>query len=74
MSRDDELKEILDNAAREIARLSPNPRTWLSWLIYLLTRLEKEAFGGSAASTVEYKEMLSALQDAIRNYFKNGSL
>lgn len=74
MSRDDELKEILDSTAKDISRLSSNPRTWLSWIVYLLTRLEKEAFSGSMGSKDEYKAMLSALQDSIRNYFRTGSL
>lgn len=74
MSRDDELREILDNAARDLSRLSPNPRTWLTWLVYFLNNLEKEAIGQSAGSKDEYKEMLSALQDAIRNYFRTGSM
>jgi hypothetical protein len=73
MSTDDELREILKNTARDISRLSSNPRTWLSWLVYLLTCLEQEAMGGSTGSTDAYKDMLKALQDAIRNYSRNGS-
>jgi hypothetical protein len=74
MSKDDELKEILDNTAKEISRLSSNPRTWLGWIVYLLMRLEKESFGGGTGGKDEYKAMLSALQDSIRNYFRTGAL
>ncbi len=74
MSNEDELREILDNTANDISRLSPNPRTWLSWLVYLLARLEKEAISRSSGSKDEYYEMLSALQDSIRNYFRTGSM
>jgi hypothetical protein len=74
MSTDDELREILENTARDISRLSSNPRTWLSWLVYLFTCLEKEAVGSkSTGSTAAFKEMLAALQDAIRNYSRTGS-
>jgi hypothetical protein len=73
MSTDDELRELLDNTARDIARISPNPSTWLGWVVYLLMRLEKESFGARTGSREEYKSMLSALQDSIRNYFRTGS-
>ena len=73
MSTDDELRELLDNTAKDIARLSPNPSTWLSWIVYLLTRLESESFGVRTGSMDQYKAMLSALQDSIRNYFRTGS-
>ena len=73
MSTDDELREILENTAKDISRLASNPRTWLSWLVYLLNCLEKEALGKSTGSTDAFKEMLSALQDAIRNYSRTGS-
>lgn len=73
MSADEELREILENTARDLSRLSSNPRTWLSWLVYLLTCLQKEALGKSVGSTEAFREMLAALQEAIRNYFRTGS-
>ena len=73
MSKDDELREILDITVQDISRLSTNPRTWLAWLVYLLNLLEKEASGPETGYQDAYKEMLSALQDAIRNYFRTGS-
>ena len=73
MSTDDELRELLDNTAKEMARLSPNPSTWLGWVVYLLTQLEKESYGVSTVTRDEYKSMLSILQDSIRNYFRTGS-
>lgn len=74
MSSEDELREILDKTAKEIAYLSPNPRTWLEWIVYLLVCLEKESFGKSTRGKEEYKSMLTALQDSIRNYFRTGSM
>jgi hypothetical protein len=73
MSTDDELRELLDGTAQDLSRLSTNPRTWLNWIVYLLERLEKESTGGVTGQKDSYKEMLSALQDTIRNYFRTGS-
>jgi hypothetical protein len=72
MSRDDELRELLDKTASEIKRLSSNPRAWLSWMVYLLAALEKQATDINPANKDRFKEMLSALQDAIRNRFTRG--
>ena len=72
MSRDDELRDILDKTAGEIKRLSSNPRTWLSWMVYLLAALEKQATDINPADKDAFKAMLSALQDAIRNRFRTG--
>ena len=72
MIRDDDLKETLDRASREIAEIQSNPRAWLTWVIYLLDRLEAEATQGSAADKASYMEMLSALQDTIRNKDRTG--
>jgi len=72
MSTDHELRELLDHTASEIKRLSSNPRTWLSWLVYLLAALEKQATGINPADMDSFKETLSALEEAIRNRFKRG--
>ncbi len=72
MSRDDELRDLLNGTAAEISRLSNNPRTWLSWMVYLLGRLEQQATDEDPSHKEQYKDMLSALQDAIRNRFKTG--
>jgi hypothetical protein len=68
---EDELKEILDNTAQQIAGMYSNPRTWQSWLIYLLERLEGQA-SGNAAYMETFKEMLVSLQDELRNRLKTG--
>ncbi len=73
MSEDEELRGVLEETAREISRLSNNPRTWLSWTIYLLDRLEQQALDGNPNHKQSYKEMLSGLQDAIRNRLRTGS-
>ncbi|MFZ1042281.1 MAG: hypothetical protein WCA79_16125 [Anaerolineales bacterium] len=71
MSREDELRDILNETAKEISRTQNNPRTWVSWMVYLLGRLEQEAISQNPDKT-SYTEMLSALQDVIRNRQKTG--
>jgi hypothetical protein len=72
MSRDDELRQLLDETATEISRLSSNTRAWLSWMVYLLGRLERQATDENPSHKDLYKDMLSALLDAIRNRLKTG--
>ena len=72
MSKEDELRDILDSAAKEISRVDSNPRTWQTWLVYLLGRLEQQALDANPAHQASFREMLFALQDSIRNRQKTG--
>jgi hypothetical protein len=72
MSKDDDLREMLDQAAQEISEAQSNPRTWLSWLVYLLGQLEEQSTVSSTANRESFMEMLAALQDAIRNRERTG--
>ena len=72
MSREDELRDILTEASQDIAEIQTNPRTWLSWMVYLLARLEDRANNVSTGSKESYVDMLSALQDEIRNRLRTG--
>jgi replication-associated recombination protein RarA len=72
MMREDDLRETLDRAADEIAQIQSNPRAWLSWLVYLLERLEGEATRSGSANKDSFLEMLSALQDTVRNRSRTG--
>ena len=72
MSRDDELKDILDETAKQISNLSPNPRTWLPWVLYLLERMETEANSENTTYKDLYRDMLAALEDALRNKRNTG--
>jgi hypothetical protein len=72
MSKEDELRETLNETAKELARLQGNPRTWLSWVVYLLARLEEHATTESASDKEAFLEMLSALQDEIRSRRNTG--
>lgn len=72
MSKEDELRDALNNTANEISQLSKNPRTWLAWITYLLERLEEGATDFNPTYQQSYREMLEALQDVIRNRLKTG--
>ena len=72
MSRDDDLRDLLNETANEISRLTDSPRTWLSWMVYLLERLESEATGVNPADKETFVDMLSALQDELRNRVRTG--
>ncbi len=67
----DDLRDVLDAAALEIAQLDSNPRTWQAWMVYLLGRLEAQA-ASNPAYMESFKEMLGALQEELRNRVKTG--
>lgn len=72
MSKDDELRDIMNETASDLARIQTNPRTWLSWMVYLLARLEEKSNTQSSGSRDAYASLLTALQDEIRNRLKTG--
>ena len=72
MSKEDELREILDEAVNSIAAAQSNPRTWLAWVVYLLRRMEEKATNENPAYKESFLDMLSALQDEIRNRTRTG--
>jgi hypothetical protein len=70
-SSEDDLRDILDKTAGEMAEMYANPRTWQSWLVYLLGHLESQATKNPAHMEA-FKEMLASLQDELRNRLKTG--
>jgi len=72
MSREDEIRDVLNDAAKSISEAQSNPRTWLPWMVFLLARLEEHATNENPANKESYMDMLSALQDEIRNRMKTG--
>jgi hypothetical protein len=72
MSKEDEVRDVLNQATQAIAQAQSNPRTWLSWIVYLLARLEDQAAKASSTNRETYMEMLAALQDEIRNRTRTG--
>lgn len=69
---EDELRDVLNKAAVEMAEMYDNPRSWQSWLVYMLERLEEQAMYKQAGNMETFKEMLSALQDQLRNRLRTG--
>ncbi len=72
MSKEDDVRDSLNEAAQQIAEAQNNPRTWLSWVVYLLARLEDQAAKSTQANRESYMEMLAALQAEIRNRTRTG--
>jgi len=72
MSKDDDIRDILNEAIEEIVEAQDNPRTWLSWIVYFLAQLEDQAATSAPTNRESYMEMLSALQSEIRNRTRTG--
>ena len=72
MIRDEDIREILDEAARSIDERDGNPSSWHTWLIYLLQQMETRAQGPNPRNSELYREMLSMLQESIRNRSRTG--
>ena len=72
MSKEDELRDVLNQTVNSISTAQVNPRTWLSWIVYFLARLEEKATNENPAYKESYLEMLSALQDELRNRMRTG--
>jgi hypothetical protein len=70
-SNENDLRDILGKTALEIAQMYSNPRTWQSWMIYFLERLEAQAMQNPVYME-SFKEMLASLQDELRNRLKTG--
>jgi hypothetical protein len=66
MSNDEDLKDLLSETAEAIKRLTENPSTWGSWIIYLLKELENQALDANPMNNELYREMLGRLQDSLR--------
>ena len=62
MSKEDELRDSLNDAAKNIAESESNPRAWLSWVVYLLARLEEKATTDTPTYRDSFVDMLAALQ------------
>ncbi len=71
MIKEDDIRDALNDLASDMVELESNPRTWLSWMVYLLARLEEKSTI-TASDKEAFSEMLSALQDEIRNRMRTG--
>lgn len=73
MRSEDELRDLLDKTAEAIADFSGNPRSWLTWISYLMEQLEKRAVSVDPLYQELYRDLLRATQDALRNRLSTGS-
>jgi hypothetical protein len=62
---EDELQAALDEMARDIALIEPNPGDWEWWVTYLLEKLEEEA--QRRGKQAEFVKMLEHLKKDIDN-------
>jgi hypothetical protein len=72
MSKENEVRDALNNAAKEIVRVDSNPSTWRSWLVYLMERLDEESVDNNPMHQDSFREMLAALQENLRNRLNTG--
>lgn len=72
MRNEEELRGLLSNVADELADFSGNPRTWLSWITYLMSELEKRSVAVDPSYQQLYQDLLYALRDAIIHRIKMG--
>jgi hypothetical protein len=72
MIKEYDLRAELDSVAKDIADFSSNPNTWSTWILYLLNNLEQQALDVNPSHQEYYEDMLSLLQDLIRNRLRTG--
>ncbi len=72
MRNEEELRGLLSTVADELADFSGNPRTWLSWITYLMSELEKRSVAVDPSYQQLYQDLLYALRDAIIHRIKMG--
>ncbi|MBE9474128.1 MAG: hypothetical protein IMY85_04500 [Chloroflexi bacterium] len=72
MIKDYEIREELNDVADTIHRYNANPSTWLSWITYLLKRLDANSMDVDPSNQRRYEDMLSSLQDNIHNRRRTG--
>jgi len=72
MIKEYEIREDLDAIADMLQRYNANPSSWLSWMTYLLARMDDKAMDVDPANQRRYEEMLSSLQDNIHNRRRTG--
>ena len=70
ISPEDELADALDEMARDIALIEPNPLDWAGWVSYLLEQMEGEA--QRRCKRADYEEMLRILADETAKQVDSG--
>ncbi|MGB5843574.1 MAG: hypothetical protein WBG94_03935 [Anaerolineales bacterium] len=63
-----ELQDALDEMARDIALIEPNPEDWGWYVTYLLEKMEEEA--NKVRNSAAYETMLHDLRDVLDAHTK----
>jgi len=64
-SPEDQLQKALEEMARDIALIEPDPKDWVWWISYLLEQLEEEA--KRLGKQADFKEMMKSLNNHLGN-------
>ena len=62
-SPEDQLQKALDEVARDIALIEPEPKDWAWWVPYLLEQMEGEAKG--LGKQTDFNKMMKSLSKDI---------
>ena len=73
MTRDDDVREMIDRAVDAIEYYDSNPTTWLTWILYLLQNLEQKSFDVNPSHEQRFEDMIVMLKDTCQNRLRNGS-
>ena len=73
MVKDYELREALKDVANDLHEYNSNPRTWLTWMIYLLGQLEEQSRDVDSSNHERYMEMIEMLKDAVHTRQSRGA-
>ena len=65
----DDLREVLNDTAGDLAQLIPNPEEWSNWIIYFLEELEDKTDNRAG-----FLEMLREVQDYLSKRISGGSI
>lgn len=68
LTPEEAVQKALDDIARDIAIIEPDPEDWVGWVKYLLEQMEMEA--GRRIKEGEFKLMLSTLRKMIHSHFE----
>lgn len=72
MSREDDIKDILNETTKAFYAYDSNPSTWVSWIVYLLQNLQQSSMDVNPTNQESYREMLARLDDVIKNRLRTG--
>jgi hypothetical protein len=70
ISLEDNIQNTLDEMARDIALIEPDPSDWSWWVGYLLEQMEMQA--ENRGQTNQYEYTLKVLAEKLQNRIKDG--